>query len=267
MAKRKRRTSSSGGPRNVVAEARAGGRGAGGGRGTRWAWEQFKSIAGAVVIFLVVTTLFVQAYRIPSPSMVPALLPGDWLFVNKLRYGPHIPFTRINLPGYAQPVRYDIVVFESPYQVDQPWDPTPTLVKRVIGMPGDTIHSRVGLVHINGLPQRQGYGASSTPGDPNGTSPLFEWHSRIAVRGTRFGEPPARPTVDHWGPLVIPPKHFFMMGDNRYESKDSRFWGIVPRENIRGRPLFVYYSYEPDCDRAICPATAIRWRRIGSWIR
>ena len=79
---------------------------------------------------------------------------------------------------------------------------------------------------------------------------------------------PETPTLDNWGPLVIPPGYYFMMGDSRYASKDSRFWGIVPRENFRGRPLFVYYSYNADdSDRAAPFITDIRWRRIGTWIR
>src|SRR5437763_15312512 len=99
--------------------------------------ENVKSLAGAVAIYLVIRTFLVEAYRIPSGSMIPTLLVGDWLFVNKLVYGPTIPFTNSHLPGYSQPRRNDVVVFVSPPQVDQPEDPTPTLVKRLVGMPGD----------------------------------------------------------------------------------------------------------------------------------
>ena len=125
--------------------ARARGKG-GGGFSAKRAWENFKSIAGTIAIFLLLRTFLVEAYRIPSGSMIPSLLIGDWLFVNKLRYGPHLPFTSINLPGYAQPQRGEVVVFESPYQADEAErgeDPTPTLVKRLVGMPGDTIYMRI----------------------------------------------------------------------------------------------------------------------------
>ena len=266
MAKRKRNTNSA--PRNVVAEARSGG-GAKPRRDAKWFWEHFKSYAGAIAIFLFVTNFLIQAYRIPSGSMVPALLVGDWLFVDKLRYGPHVPFTRYNLPGYAQPRRGDVVVFKSPIQIDQPWDPTPTVVKRIVGMPGDTIHSRAGLVHINGIPQRQGYGAGGPkPPTANVSDPLFQWQHQFEAKGTRLGAPPAQPTLDDWGPLVIPARRYMMMGDNRYESKDARFYGFVPRENIRGRPLFVYYSYNADdSDRPLPFITDIRWGRIGTRIR
>src|ERR1700704_2430048 len=97
--------------RNVVAEARSGGKAKSSQPLGKWLWENFKSLAGAVVIYLFVKTLFIEAFRIPSGSMIPTLLIGDWLFVNKLVYGPHIPFTSIVLPGYASPHHGDVVVF------------------------------------------------------------------------------------------------------------------------------------------------------------
>ena len=244
-------------------------------------WENVKSIAGALVIFLFIRTFFVEAFRIPSGSMIPTLLVGDWLFVNKLVYGPHIPFTQINLPGYSAPKRGDVVVFVSPFQPDEAAignDATPTLVKRLIGMPGDTIYMREGLVHVNGIAQRQGFATANEKGDPNSVDPLFEWQKRYALATSRFGAAPAQPTHDNWGPLVVPPAHYFMMGDNRYCSKDSRYWGVVPRENVRGRPMFVYYSYRPGdepspvctyetSDRPLPFITDVRWGRIGTRIR
>jgi len=266
MAKKRRSSSSSPAkaPVNVVAAARKGGSP---GRGRKYWWEQFKSIAGAVAIFLFIRAFFIEAYRIPSGSMIPSLLVNDWLFVNKLVYGPNIPFTSINLPGYSEPKRGEIVVFKSPYQIDQPDDPNPTLVKRLIGMPGDTIYMRNGMVYINGIAQRQGYGAGSEPGDPNEISPLYEWQKQYALKTSRFGSAPAQPTHDSWGPLVIPAGHYFMMGDNRYNSKDGRYWGFVPRKNIRGQPMFVYYSFNDDSDRMLPFLTDIRGKRIGHWIR
>ena len=245
-------------------------------------WENVKSIAGALLIFLFIRTFFIEAFRIPSGSMIPALLVGDWLFVNKLVYGPHIPFTQTNLPGYAEPKRGEVVVFVSPYQPDEAAvgnDPTPTLVKRLIGMAGDTIYMRDGLVYLNGMAQRQGFAAANNEkGDPNSADPLFAWQKRYALTSSRFGAAPAQPTHDNWGPLVVPPGHFFMMGDNRYCSKDSRYWGVVPRQNVRGRPMFVYYSYRPGdvpaavctyetSDRALPFITDVRWGRIGTRIR
>ncbi|MEP6492487.1 MAG: signal peptidase I [bacterium] len=245
----------------------------------RWAWENFKSLAGAIIIYLFVKTLFVEAFRIPSGSMIPTLLIGDWLFVNKLAYGPTIPFTNSHLPGYTNPKHDDVVVFESPYQADNGPDFTPTLVKRLKGMPGDTLYMRDGVLYLNGIAQRQGFAASNPTGDNSQIAPNFDWQRKIEIKASRFGPPPAQPTLGNWGPLLVPSDHYFMMGDNRYCSKDSRYWGVVPRANVRGRPLFVYYSYVPGpdaaespcngqvSDRPIPPISDIRWTRIGHWIK
>ncbi|HYV98572.1 MAG TPA: signal peptidase I [Gemmatimonadaceae bacterium] len=231
-------------------------------------WENFKSIAGTIAIFLLLRAFVVEAYRIPSGSMVPTLLIGDWLFVNKLRYGPHIPFTSWNLPGYAKPKRGDVAVFVSPNQIDQPEDPTPTLVKRIQGLPGDTLYMRDGMLYLNGEARPLPHKPDTAGADPHSTSPLFSWQKEYALKTSRFGPAPEQPDLDNWGPIVIPPGFYFMMGDARYQSKDSRYWGIVPRANFRGRPMFVYYSYNADdSDRAAPWLTDIRWRRIGTWIR
>ena len=263
--------------KNVVAQARGSKVPRASGASGRAAWETFKSILGAIVIYLVIRTLFVEAYRIPSGSMIPTLLVGDWLFVNKLIYGPTIPFTNSHLPGYADPKHGDVVVFVSPPQIDQPEDPQPTLVKRLVGMPGDTLYMRDGLLYVNGVARPQGAAASQNAVDPtaaNSTDPDFSWQHRIELRNTRFGSAPATPTHDNWGPLLIPARSYFMMGDNRYCSKDSRYWGVVPRDNVRGKPLIVYYSYRPrsddpplcnpdQSDRPLPFITDIRWSRIG----
>jgi signal peptidase I len=234
-------------------------------------WENVKSLAGAILIYLVIKTFLFEAYRIPSGSMIPTLLVGDWLFVNKAVYGATIPFTDVHLPAFAEPERGAVVVFKSPPQSDQPEDPTPTLVKRLVGMPSDTLFMRGGMLFVNGVAQRQGFGAQSRPGigtsQPNETHPLFAWQHGIELKQSRFGAAPDVPTHDDWGPLVVPPRTYFMMGDARYDSKDSRYWGVVPRANIRGRPAFVYYSYKADdSDRPLPFLTDIRWGRIGTRI-
>src|SRR5512132_2229229 len=182
----KKRSSSSSNAKNSVAAARGkkkssatatarGGNAASSGA----TWEFLKSVAWMLLIFVFVRAFLVEAFRIPSGSMIPTLLVGDWLFVNKLVYGPHVPFTNVNLPGYGEPRRGEVVVFQSPTQIDQPEDPTPTLVKRLIGMPGDTIYMRQGMVYVNGIAQRQGYGAQARPtptsSQPDETNPLFDW--------------------------------------------------------------------------------------------
>jgi len=269
VAAKKKRAPARPAPKNVVATARAGGtartpvpRGA--------LWENVKSLLGAVLIFLVIRTFLIEAYRIPSGSMIPTLLVGDWLFVNKLVYGPHIPFTDVNLPGYGAPRRGDVVVFESPPQRDQPWDLTPTLVKRLVGLAGDTLYMRNDLLYVNGMEQRQGYAAQvRATGDPTYYHPAFEWQRPFELQSSRFPTPLPRPTLGNWGPIVIPAGHYFMLGDSRHESKDGRYWGLVPRKNFRARPLFVYYSFRGgDEKRRPLPAlTDIRVSRIGTRIR
>jgi signal peptidase I len=263
VASKKQSAASSG----SVAAMRAGKSG-GAGR-TPSTWENIKAILVTLAFFLVFRTFLIEAYRIPSGSMIPTLLVGDWLFVNKLAYGPHVPFTGINLPGYTEPKRGDVVVFMSPNQVDQPEDPNPTLVKRCVAVAGDTIYMRGGLLYVNGMPQKQGFPASeNAKGDGTFSHPLFQWQKPFELKGSRFGEPAAQPALDDWGPMIVPPAHLFMLGDNRYDSKDGRYWGFVPRENVRGRPIFVYYSYRADdSDRPLPFLTDIRWSRLGTIIR
>jgi signal peptidase I len=248
--------------------------------------ESLRAFLGTVLIFLVIRALLIEAFRIPSGSMIPTLLVGDWLFVNKLVYGPHIPFTNVNLPGYSDPRRNDVVVFESPYQPDEV-EHQPTLVKRLVGVPGDTLLMRKAQLYVNGVPQRLPFTPRVAPseqfdGPLPDTPQQYDWKG-LTLRGTRFdaifGAPPDHPSLDTWGPFVVPARRYFMMGDNRYCSKDGRFWGLVPRENLRGRPIFVYYSYRQpdegsraDCrfdesDRALPFITDIRWGRIGHTIR
>jgi signal peptidase I len=234
-------------------------------------WDNVKGFAGVALVFLLLRAFVIEAYRIPSPSMVPTLLVGDWLFVNKFIYGAHVPFTKsAHLPVVREPRRRDVVVFISPYQADEAArgaDPLPTLVKRLIGVPGDTLYMRDAVLYINGVAQQE----ASTRHDPRATDsidPLFDWQKPVGLRESRFGPAPLQPTHDNWGPLVVPAGYLFMMGDNRYDSKDSRYWGFVPRENMRGQPMFVYYAWNADdSDRAWPAITDIRWSRIGHWIR
>ena len=233
-------------------------------------WENVKGFAGVALVFLIMRAFVMEAYRIPSPSMVPTLLVGDWLFDNKFVYGAHVPFTSASFPAVHEPRRHDVVVFISPYQADEAArgaDPEPTLVKRLIGLPGDTLYMRDAVLFINGEKQIEPF-TRSDPHATDGVDPLFEWQTKVGLSESRFGSAPAQPTHDNWGPIVVPAGHLFMMGDNRYDSKDSRYWGFVPRANVRGEPMFVYYSYNgDDSDRPLPAITDIRWGRIGHWIR
>jgi len=224
-------------------------------------------------VFLFARVALAEAFYIPSGSMEPTLLVGDRLFVNKLRFGPHIPFTNVNLPGYAEPIRGDVAVFQSPPQDlairITPEDITPTLVKRIVGVAGDTLHMRDGRLYVNGVAESRTTTNTFSIGDMgNVAQPLFAWQHAIEAQRSRFGDAVESPSLHNWGPLVVPAGTFFMMGDNRDNSVDSRYYGPVPRANVRGRPTFVYYSFDTerglDFIRAV---TEVRWRRLGTWIR
>jgi signal peptidase I len=216
--------------------------------------------------------LLAETFRIPSGSMEPTLLVGDWLVVNKLRFGPHIPFTTHSLPGYATPKRGDVTVFVSPPQDAairiSPDEVTPNVVKRIVGVAGDTLLMRHGRLTVNGAVVRSANSFILPDAVADQPQAIFAWQHQIEIHGSRFGPPVPAPSLHEWGPLVVPTGTYFMMGDNRDNSVDSRYYGPVPRANLLGTPMFVYYSYDPDRGvdyfRAV---TAIRWRRLGTWIR
>jgi signal peptidase I len=221
-----------------------------------------------IVLLVWFTSTVAQPFVVPTASMESTIMTGDHLIVDKIPYSPPGAITKYFLP-YQDVRRGDVVVFMSPTQVDQPDDPNPTLVKRLVAVGGDTVWMRGGLFYLNGMPQRQGFAASQNEkGDGGFSHPLFQWQKPFEVRGSSAGDPPAQPTLDDWGPLVVPKDMLFMLGDNRYDSKDGRYWGFVPRENVRGRPVFVYYSYRADeSDKPLPFITDIRWGRLGTIIR
>jgi len=210
------------------------------------------SLLSAVAIFLFIRIFLIAAYHIPSESMEPTLLIGDFLFVDEVSYGAHIPFTSWKVPGFTSPKRGSVVVYESPPQRCLPntacpyipTDSTPIVVKRVVAVAGDTVYMREGMVYVNGIAQRQGFGAITDPLARDDTSPYFGWQHAFEVKGSRFGPPPAVPSHDDWGPLLVPPRHLLGLGDNRYNSIDGRFYGFAPLANVRGRPFIIYFSFD-----------------------
>jgi signal peptidase I len=222
----------------------------------RWAWEWTKSILIAFVLFLVIRTFLVEAFRIPTGSMENTLLVGDFLLVNKAVYGAQVPGTGVQLPAFDQPKRGDIVVFIPPHE------PTKNYVKRLVGIPGDTLHMESKVLHLNGQPQQEPYAQHSDPGDI--FVPSMYWQRDHILSGTNPGD--YRPTRDSWGPLVVPEDHFFVLGDNRDDSEDSRYWGFVRAAAVKGQPLFVYYSFDPRTLRPFPWLTEIRWGRIGGTV-
>jgi signal peptidase I len=219
-----------------------------------WAIGWIKSIAIALAIWLVLSTFLVKAFRITSGSMERTLLVGDFLFVNKALYGAHVPLLQTRLPGFREPRHGDIVVFRSPIEDS-------VLVKRLLGLPGDTLSMRAGRLTRNGIALDEPYVVSA--GDPaqEFADPEMGWQRAYLSGRDTSGY---QPTTRNWGPLVIPQGYYFMLGDNRDGSRDSRFWGFVPRGNVQGSPLVVYFSYDPASWRPLPFLTSIRWSRFFS---
>lgn len=225
----------------------------------RWLWEWTKAVSTAVLLFFAIRTFLVEAFKIPTGSMESTLLVGDFLLVNKAVYGAEVPGTRAHLPAFAEPRRGDVVVFVPPS------DPTKNFVKRVVGVPGDTLAMRDKVLYLDGVPQNEPFTRHIDPlTDPS--DPRMMWQLPYLVN--RPSDPDAyRPTRDNWGPLVVPPGKYFALGDNRDMSDDSRYWGFFDKSALRGRPIFVYYSFERDLSRPLSWITGVRWNRIGEVIR
>jgi signal peptidase I len=226
--------------------------------GARAAWDWIKSFAVALLLFLVIKTFLVEAFRIPTGSMENTLLVGDFLLVNKAVYGAQLPGTHTRLPSFAEPQRGDVVVFIPPHEPDKNY------VKRLGGSPGDILEMRDRVLYRNGEPQVEPYVQHVDASGLEMILPGMLWQRNYLANGVR---PEAyRPTRDNWGPIAVPEDHFFMLGDNRDDSQDSRFWGFVGREAIKGRPLFIYYSFDTNTMRLFPWITQIRWNRIGDMI-
>src|SRR4051794_20132099 len=180
--------------------------------------EYFESICVAVILALFVRTFVVQAFKIPTGSMENNLLIGDHLLVNKFVFAP----TLSKLEGTLLPIdpikRGDIVVFKYPEEPDRDF------IKRVIGLPGDTLELKQKRVYLNGTLLNEPYVHYLSPPEESSADDFD-----VRVR---------------YGPVTVPPDHYFMMGDNRDNSQDSRYWGFLPRSYVKGKALFVYWSFD-----------------------
>jgi signal peptidase I len=217
--------------------------------------EWTKSILIAFVIWFILRSLLVEAFRIPSGSMENTLLVGDFLFVNKALYGAEIPIINKHLPAFREPRRLDIVIFNSPLE------PGTDIVKRVIGMPGDTMSMIGNVVYVDGRPLDEPYALKSDLGSDLEDPRMREWQVHYLAGRSADGY---RPTLRNWGPIVVPADSFFVMGDNRDDSFDSRYWGFLGRDRIEGRPLVIYYSYDKTSLLPLPLLTGIRWHRLFS---
>jgi signal peptidase I len=211
-------------------------------------FEALASICSVLVVGLFILTFLAQNNLIPSGSMENTLLVGDHLVVDRITL--MTPASWMPLIRYREPRRGDIVVFHKP--VFQPGidatdaDGTPqytTLVKRLIGVPGDHIHLRNGIVFVNGVAQPVGFAQPTTTDNFNEFLDDFPAVPPADVPGSTASWATSISSYIQDGDLVVPAGMYFMMGDNRHNSLDSRYWGFVPRANILGRPLFNYWSF------------------------
>lgn len=217
--------------------------------------EWVKSIVIALVLWFFLRALLVEAFRIPSGSMENTLLIGDFLFVNKALYGAEIPIVNRRLPAIREPERGDIVIFESPVEPGQ------NVVKRVVGMPGDTLRMEENVLYVNGVVQEEPYVIRSDASADHEDPRMRAWQVRYLVARETRGY---RPTLQNWGPILVPRDSFMVMGDNRDNSYDSRYWGYLGRDRISGRPLLIYYSFDKSGLLPLPFLTGIRWGRIFS---
>ncbi len=221
--------------------------------------EWVKSLLVAAVLFVVIRTFILQTFVITSGSMEEALLVGDFLIANRAAVGVRIPFTETRIPGYSSVRRGDVLVFDPPHEPDL------KLVKRLIAVGGDTVSMKDGVLTLNGKVQDEPYVKHM---DPAGDRPDPFWmgwqteHLVDSVSGATY-----RPTRDNWGPLVIPEDRYFMLGDNRDTSLDSRYWGLLEGWRLEGRASFIYFSYNKGSFRPFPWLREIRLGRVFSRIR
>lgn len=193
--------------------------------------ENVEAILVAIVLAMFIRTFIVQAFKIPSGSMKETLKIGDHILVNKFIYGIKIPFTDSTLISFKEPKRSDIIVFKFPEEPDKDF------IKRVIGVAGDVIEIRNKRLYVNGEVTPYSQAIFTDPHIiPGGIQPR-----------------------DNYGPTSVPPNSFFVMGDNRDHSYDSRFWGFVDMKAVRGKAFIIYWSWDKE-------NFSVRWRRIGQWL-
>ena len=197
----------------------------------RLLWEYAEAIITALILALVIRAYVIQAFKIPSGSMIPTLLVGDHILVTKFIYGTRIPFSDKKTLVFRNPEKGDIIVFKFPE------NPKKDFIKRVIATEGDVIEERNKIIYLNG-------------------EAVTEPYAKHVDNFLRFGMNDPR---DNFGPLRVPKDKLFVMGDNRDQSYDSRYWGFVDLKAVLGKALIIYWSWDPD--------NFARFNRIGRVIR
>ena len=258
---------------------------------TAWIWDVARSWGPAILAVLVIRSVLVEPFQIPSGSMVPTLAIGDFILVSKFGYGLRVPFTDIELLALDEPKRGDVVVFIHPPSVSEdPWcwakrlprgitfdlipgipgpDPcTQDYIKRVVGLPGDTVEVRDDIVYINGQEQPRVFTGTTDYTDQYcRTEEMKEFKETLSgVEHTVLQSASYGQRMNDWGPREIPQGSYFMMGDIRDNSADGRIWGFVPRNYIKGRATFVWLSFDP-CGGSIKGLGSVRLSRIGTGLK
>ncbi len=206
-----------------------------------WYREWSEALIVAVVLALIIRTFLLQAFKIPSGSMLDTLLIGDHLLVNKFIYGTKLPFVDGRFLTISTPQRGDVIVFEFPEDADKSFFKRRDFIKRVVGVPGDVVEIKAKQVYINGKP-------FSFPQEVHKDSDMI---------------PSVASPRDFMGPVRVPENNYFVMGDNRDYSYDSRFWGFVNYSKIKGKALIKYWSWDSEADLL----HKIRFGRIGRLIK
>jgi signal peptidase I len=219
--------------------------------------ELGNAIIVALILALFIRTFAVQAFKIPSGSMIPTLLVGDYILVNKFVYGIPIPFTDQKLIEFKTPTRGEVVVFRFPR------DPSKDFIKRVIGIPGDKVELRDGRLHLNGEPvamREQGDYVYAEARDEFVTMALYQEYIDDSQHPIILSKETIPTPARNHGPIYVPEGKLFTLGDNRDGSNDSRYWGFVDIDQVKGRSIFIYWSWDSIDGKP-------RWERLGSLVR
>jgi signal peptidase I len=210
-----------------------------------------------LLLFLGARVFLVDAYSIPTSSMERTLLVGDYLLVNKLTFGSRVTGTGWTLPSLRDPLRDEVVVFNPPH------DPGKHYVKRVAGLPGDTLEMREKILFRNGEALQEGY-VQHLDSRGDAVHPGMRWQRGHLAAARPHGR--YAPSRDTWGPLIVPQGEYFLLGDNRDNSEDSRYWGFVRREEIHGKPWKIYGSLRSGAEFQGL-LDRVRWSRIARTVR
>jgi len=225
--------------------------------------EYVEAIVVAVLIALCLRSFVIEAFKIPSGSMIPTLKIGDHIFVNKFIYGLRIPYTKIRFFQFRTPKRGEVIVFIFPN------DNSKDYIKRVVGTPGDTLEMKQGTLFINGEPVSKVVQAERAILKDIENQEALNLYKETTGQTTHYTlyYTPSYKEPEDFGPITIPPNKLFVMGDNRDNSSDSRAWRFVPMENIKGKALFVWLSLNTEHTFSFLRLPTIRWKRFGKIIR